>query len=287
MKYSPSPRPTFSEATHIPYSSVTRHLWGEEATGRVSDWIYASTDKVHQLVFGIAPQQGFVHSDEFRTIFAADELLTVLSGTMLLINPETGELHKASPGEGVFFRRDTWHHAVNYSNEPLRVLEYFSPPPSQGTSGSYAKKQTYLEKSVYTRDELIGNWPMKMAETRSKDTMRVIRDQDILWRLEPGDRPVLVGLYVTTENLTAGKISLLPGNKTALRQHGGDTTFYVLNGTLNIHVPENTGNKWFELNEKDGFHVPEGYEYEIHNISGESAGMYFGTAPEYFPRSTR
>lgn len=282
MKYSPSPRPTFSEATHIPYAAVTRHLWGEEATGRVSDWIYASTDKVHQLVFGIPPQKRFVHSQEFRTIFAADELLTVLSGVLILVNPQTGEVHKAQPGEGIFFRRDTWHHAVNYSNEPLRVLEYFSPPPSQGTSGSYAKKQAYLETSTYGQDELIGRWPMEAAAAKAFHTMQVIREPDVLWRLEPGDSPVLVGIYASTEHLTSGRICILPGNKTLRRKHGGDTTFLMYRGTVNIHVPDNEGTKWFEVHEKDGFHVPQGYEYEIHNISGENAELYFGTAPKYF-----
>ena len=78
-------------------------------------------------------------SDGTRTIFAADELYYVLSGVLIAINPETGEVHQAMPGEAVFFRRDTWHHAMSAGTEPLRVLEYFAPPPSQGTSGAYAR----------------------------------------------------------------------------------------------------------------------------------------------------
>ena len=53
MAYKSSPRPVFSGATHIPYSGVTRFLWGDEEAGFVDDWIYASTDKIHQLVFGL------------------------------------------------------------------------------------------------------------------------------------------------------------------------------------------------------------------------------------------
>ena len=51
MAYAPSPRPTFSEATPIPYASVTRHLWGDPEAGEVADLIYVSSDKIHQLVF--------------------------------------------------------------------------------------------------------------------------------------------------------------------------------------------------------------------------------------------
>jgi len=87
MKYAPSPRPTFSGPTPIPYDQVTRHLWGDEEAGEVADWIYVSSDKIHQLMFGLAPGGGFRHSEEFRTIFAADEVLYVLSGIMMIANP--------------------------------------------------------------------------------------------------------------------------------------------------------------------------------------------------------
>ena len=136
MSYKPSPRPTFHGPAHIPYDQVTRHLWGEDAAGEVADWIYVSSQNIHQLLFGLAPQKAFRHSEESRTIFAADEVLYVLSGVMIIANPEIGEVHKVLPGEAAFFRRDTWHHVFNHSSEPLRVLELFAPPPAQGASGA-------------------------------------------------------------------------------------------------------------------------------------------------------
>src|SRR4029077_5475753 len=71
--YRPSPRPTFDAAAAIPYAAVTRHVWGDAESGEVADWIYASTDRVHALVFGLAAGAWFRHSPEFRTIFGADE----------------------------------------------------------------------------------------------------------------------------------------------------------------------------------------------------------------------
>ena len=70
----------------------------------------------------------------------------------MLANPETGEIVRAEPGESVFFRRDTWHHGFSYGDEPLRVLEFFAPPPATGTSGAYAQTQPYLEVSTYADD---------------------------------------------------------------------------------------------------------------------------------------
>jgi len=55
MAYKSSPRPVFTGPTAIPYRSVTRHVWGDAEAGFVDDWIYISTDKIHQLVFGLPP----------------------------------------------------------------------------------------------------------------------------------------------------------------------------------------------------------------------------------------
>jgi mannose-6-phosphate isomerase-like protein (cupin superfamily) len=282
MAYSPSPRPTFDEPTHIPYAGITRHLWGDETAGNVSDWIYASTDKVHQLVFGLPPGGAFRHSDSARTIFAADEVLYVLSGVMVLTNPQTGEVHPVHPGEAAFFRRDTWHHAFNYSTEPLRVLEYFAPPPSQGTSGRYAQTQPNLTAPRYTRDDLLGRWPMERDAIQADFSIRVLRAADALWRLE-GAQEVLVGLWASTEHLTTGKIHLRPGQHTDLHVHGGDECLYVLEGTLNIHAPEKEGQRWFELQPRDGFYVPQGAPHAYYNMGDQPVTLFFGVSPHYLP----
>jgi quercetin dioxygenase-like cupin family protein len=281
MGYKPSPRPTFSEPTHIPYETATRHLWGDDEAGRVADWIYASTDKIHQLLFGLPPGGAFRHSDSARTIFAADEVLYVLSGLMVLCNPQTGEVHPVRAGEAAFFRRDTWHHAFNHSDEPLLVLEYFAPPPSQGTSGAYAQTKPNLTESRYTQDHLLGRWPMDRNQIRREDTIRVVREGDILWRMEDSRQQVLVGLLAATEHLTVGKILLRPGQRTDLQVHGGDECLYVLEGTPNIYTPEKDGQCWFELKPQDGFFVPEGAPHQYYNMSDKPATILFGVAPGY------
>jgi mannose-6-phosphate isomerase-like protein (cupin superfamily) len=282
MAYKPSPRPTFSGPACIPYSTVTRHLWGDRTSGEVSDWIYVSSDKIHQLVFGLAPGQCFRHSDDFRTIFAADEVFYVLSGTMALNNPETGEVHRVLPGEAVFFRRDTWHHAFSLGNEPLRVLEYFAPPPSQGTSGAYSRTKPNLTEPKYAQEEWMGRWPMTQLEAQRSFTMRVLREPDVLWRLEGQEQQVLVGILAATEYLTVGKIHLLPGQQTDVQAHGGDEGLYLLDGSLNMRLPENEGQRWFELKPGDGFYIPHGTPHQYYNFTERSASLIFGVAPDYF-----
>ncbi len=281
MGYASSPRPTFTGPAHIPYEAVTRHLWGDKVAGEVADWIYVSSDKIHQLVFGLPPGGAFRHSDAYRTIFAADEVLYVLSGVMVLSNPETGEVHRLLPGEAAFFRRDTWHHAFNHSTEPLRVLEIFAPPPAQGTSGAYARTKPNLAVSKYIQEEWLGNWPMALMEARRKFTIQIVREQDVLWGLEGQTQQVLVGLLASTEHLTVGKIQLLPGQKSDAQLHQGDESLYLLDGHLNVHIPENDGQRWFELKPGDGFYIPQGVPHQYYNISGQPVSFLFGVAPSY------
>jgi quercetin dioxygenase-like cupin family protein len=283
MSYTPSPRPTFTGPAHIPFAAVTRHLWGDDVAGEVADWIYVSSDKIHQLVFGLLPGAMFRHSEEYRTIFGADELLYVLSGSMMLANPETGEVQRAEAGEAIFFRRDTWHHALNCSAEPLRVLEYFAPPPSQGTSGAYARTRPYLTTPRYSQDAVLGRWPMCREEVTRGATLHVLRDADLLWRLEGKARLTPVGLYAATEHLTVGKVLLLPGQQSDPRMHGGDMSLYLLEGTLNVRLPEHQGPRWHELNPGDGFYIPQGEPYQLYNVSDKAVSLIFGVAPVYLP----
>jgi len=284
--YSPSPRPTFAGPAHIPYAAVTRHLWGDPEAGEVADWIYVSSDRIHQLVFGLAPGAAFRHSDEFRTIFAADEVLYVLGGTMVIANPETGEVHRVPTGQAVQFGRDTWHHAFSHGPEPLRVLELFAPPPSQGTSGAYARSRPNLTALRYVQDQWLGRWPAARAEALQGASMRVLRADDALWRLE-GEQDVLVGLWASTEQLTVGKVYLRPGQHTDAQAHGGDEGLYLLEGTLNVRIPDNDGQRWFELARRDGFYIPEGVAHQYYNMTDQLVEFIFGVAPAYLPDSAR
>ena len=285
-EYTPSPRPTFPGPAHIPYEAATRHLWGDQASGEVADWIYVSSDKIHHLVFGLPPGGGFRHSDAYRTVFAADEVLYVLSGTMVIANPETGEVHQVAVGDAVFFGPDTWHHAFNYGTEPLRVLEFFAPPPSQGTAGTYARTRPNLTAVTYTQDRWLGRWPAARVEARHQHTMQVLRAGEALWRLEGHDRPILVGILATTDRLTVGKVRVLPGQHSDAHVHGGDESLYLLEGSLHVRLPEHEGQSWFELKPADGFYIPQGVPHQYYNISDRPVDFIFGVAPHYAPDNT-
>ena len=283
MAYKASPRPTFTEPTHIPYENVARHLWGDETSGEVADWIYVSSAEIHQLVFGVPPGGFFRHSDQFRTIFAADEVLYVLSGLMILANPESGEVHRVEPGEAVFFRRDTWHHCFNHSDEPLRVLEFFAPPPFQGTSGAYAQTQSYLVDSIYTQDQWLEKWPVAQPEAKRSFTMKIVRDKDILWRLEDRNQSVLTGILASTEQLTVGRMDIRSGQHSDVQRHNGEESLYLVEGTLNIRLPDQGGQSWFEIHPGDGFYLPKNAAHQYYNMGEGLVRLLFAVAPSYLP----
>jgi quercetin dioxygenase-like cupin family protein len=272
-----SPRPAFDGPALIRRADVTRHIWGDPAAGEVFDWIYASTDKVHMIVFGLPPGAGFRHSEDYRTIFAADELLHVLQGVLVIADPETGEVQRAGAGESVFFRRDTWHHAFALGPEPLRVLELFAPPPAAGASSAYARAQPYLEVSRYADDTLLGDWPPAAPRAAR---LRVLRPDDVLYRRDLG---VLCGVLVSTEHLTVATLEIGPGEVAGVHAHGGDEVLMALAGTLWVRAWHDGGVHVFELEPEDVCYLPAGSRHEYRNAGGTAARAICGIAPRYLP----
>jgi quercetin dioxygenase-like cupin family protein len=274
MGYRPSPRPSFAAPTAIRGADAVRHVWGDEEAGLVDDRIYVSSQLIHGIVFALPPGGAFRHSDSFRTVFAADELLHVLQGILVLANPETGEVVRAEPGESIFFRRDTWHHGFAYGDEPLRVLEFFAPPPATGTSGAYARTRPYLEQSRYAVDGVVG----ALDDTRPEPgSLRVLRRVDAVWQL---DRGVLVGLLISTEHLTAGTLTVAAGQTSFEESHDGEELVYVTRGALQVDA----GGVEATLSPGDAFVIPAGTPHR-YAADGAVAEAVFGVAPRYTPRA--
>jgi quercetin dioxygenase-like cupin family protein len=275
--YRPSPRPTFDGPAHISRAAAVRHVWGDDRSGEVADWIYVSSGLIHALVFGLAPHGSFRHSRDHPTVFGADELLYVLEGVMAIANPETGEVQRLERGESVFFRRDTWHHAFAHGEGPLRVLELFAPPPSAGTSGAYARTRPYLDGGRYADDSLLGRLAPTPDGVRPS-TLRRVAQQDIVWRRDLG---VLVGLLVSTEHLTAGIVEVDPGQKAAAHAHGGDQVLYVTHGIMTVRIWHDDGVRVFEPQADDVCYIPGGCRHEYLNYGAVTTRAVFGVAPSY------
>lgn len=271
--YTPSPRPTYTAPTLIRRRDVTTHTWGDRETGFVADWIYASTDKLHCIVFGLAPGGSFRHSPAHRTVFGADEVLTVLTGTMVAVNPESGEVVQVPAGDSVVFGPGTWHHAHAHHGEPLRVLEFFAPPPSQGTSGAYAVTRPYVEQSRGTRDDLLG----AIRGPNPGPDFTVVRHADLSWRYEEG---LLVGIVASTPHLTVATIEIDPGVHGRPTEHGGDALLVGITGSVFVRTRFDGHTATVEVDPMDAVFLPQGTSYEILSFAGPASAV-LGVAPSY------
>jgi quercetin dioxygenase-like cupin family protein len=274
-EYAPSPRPSYDVPTLITGSTVTRHIWGDDQASEVADWIYVSSDRIHALVFGLPPGGSFRHSPDYRTVFGADEVLTVVRGRMILANPETGEVQLVETGASIAFGQDTWHHAFAHGEEELRVLELFAPPPASGASGLYSRTRPYLESNRYSDDSVLGGWPRPTTEVR---TLRPIRPDDIHYRLV-GD--ALVGILLSTEQLTVGNVSLSPGGVSARQQRGGDEVLFGQTGTLHVRAWYEDRTYVFEVNRDEACFLPRGSVHEYRNYGAATATAVIGVAPAF------
>ena len=178
---------------------------------------------------------------------------------------------RAEPGESVFFRRDTWHHGFSYGDDPLRVLEFFAPPPATGTSGAYAQTRPYLEESVYAGDGVVGKPRGRRPGTSS---MRVLRRADSVWRL---DRDVLVGLLVSTEHLTVGTVTVPAGHTSLVETHDGEELVYVTRGEVRVEAAGVEAT----LLPGDAFLVPSATPHRYGATGRAVAEAIFGVAPSF------
>ena len=261
MTYKPSPKPNFFTPTHIKYRSMDPYMWGDEEAGSVKDWIYVSNESLHQIIFGMDSGGNFKHSNQYRTIFGADELLYVLSGVLVINNPETGETQKINKGESVFFRKDTWHHGFNFSNEYLQVLEFFSPPPITGTSGAYGKKQKLLTNSIYNRNKELS---INNSFVNQK-SFQIIKEKDYIWSIDGPNQETLVGTLIKTEFLDVKMITLGAFKKSHIFKFNKNTSYLSLDDNLNVNLKNEKID--YNLQKKDGLYFPDLTEFTIENLN--------------------
>jgi mannose-6-phosphate isomerase-like protein (cupin superfamily) len=272
----------------VPYSKAVLRLWGDETSGQVPDWIYVCNTTIQQTMLSMPPGKCFRHSDRYRTFLGADELYYVLEGRLALANPETGEVHVAGQGEALWFQKDTWHHGFNCGTGEVRIIEYFAPPGPAGGSQVYARSKPLLplDQASYTQDEWLGRWPMAAEEAAAKFTQHVIARDNLLWRLEGTQQPMLVGIYFSTANLTVGCAQLLPGQASEPMKRGSDTVGFVLNGRLNLFFPGGgevgrSDGRWHEMHQSDGFYIPADWPFQYFNMTGETVNFLFAAGGSY------
>jgi quercetin dioxygenase-like cupin family protein len=269
----------FTEPTLVPYERTMKHVWGDDVSGQTTDWVYVSTEEVSQIVFGMPVGGHFGHSEEYKDVYDSDIVWRVLAGVLVVLNPETGEVHMARAGQALFFHGDIWHYGYSYGHEPVRVLEFSAPSAIQ--SVRHAVKKPPIERPIFARDELLGRWPEARSQAESDATVRLLTDDDMLWRLEGERGHVLVGHLISTRYLTVGQLHLLPGQQSDVLRHEGTKTLYVLDGTLHVQLPD--AESWLEARAQDGVYLPARTPHRVLNFGTGPCSALFQVVPSDIP----
>lgn len=272
-----TPRPVYDNPTMIPASDPTRHIWGDAESGFVLDRLYLSSEMLHVLEFTLPPGGEFSHSADNPTIFAADELLYVLDGTLLLRDPSTGETQRATAGEAIFFRRDTWHHGRAAGDEAVRILEFFSPTPATGASSAYAKAQPYLQHTeTIDASILASGWPADADKQRAEHRMTPVRESDLGWATRGA---LELGFFASTEHLSVFRCHLSAGSPSPPEQHPGEEFILLLSGTLIINTPTAPDANCLFLRPGDAAVLPAGTPHSYLSTGNEQAIWLTGVGP--------
>src|SRR5690625_4265186 len=275
-----TPRPTFPTAAVIRSNEAASHLWGDPASGFVSDRVYVSSDVLHVLRYELGPGRRFVHSPTNATVSAADVTYIVLEGTLWAADPEHGEVRPVRAGETLVFRRDTWHHVFNPGPEPVRVLEFFAPPPSRGTASTYAKQQPMLSEVHYDDLRWQGRWPEALAEREAAARLHVIGEEALRWRLLDDEARHVEGVAVDTENPTVPLGRITPGYLGAERIADDESLLFLEEGSLYVLLPEapEAQQAWYPLKPGDAVFLPAGTPYRLVDQDGVGGRYWIGNA---------
>lgn len=274
-----TPRPTFTGAAVLRRPAVAHHVWGDSGSGLVTDRVYVSSDTLHVLEFELGPGGGFRHSADNKTVFAADVTYSVLAGTLVIADPEHGEVQLVEAGEHVLFRRDTWHHGFNPGQDVVRVLECFAPPPSRGTASGYAVHQPMLAESRYRDERWDRRWPAAAGERAAVRRLHLLRDAEGIWGFA-GDRPThLRSCLVDTEHLSVHRGLVFPGHVEDPLPVDDESLLVVTEGELwaDVQDPQSGGFAANCLQAGDAAFLPAGSRLRVLVRSGRRASYLMGS----------
>ncbi len=88
-------------------------------------------------------------------------------------------------------------------------------------------------------------------------------------------------IFVSTEHLTAGRLTLLPGRHFEPRAYGGDLALYLCEGELFIRAGAEPAPMTCEVRPGDGFYLPAGVSVQFFNFGSQPCVFLFGVAPNY------
>ena len=272
---------SFKGPTVVRYKDAARFLWGDNKSGEVPDVIYGKNDVIGTVIFKLKPGGYFKSSDTWKSFYNQDRFYYVLKGEIAIQDPLSGEIAVAHVGEAVHWRGAKWHFGYNFTSDETVVLDWFAPQERPSNVSGDTKPKFQGEKAG--RLELLGKWPHALseakAEAESKGGLITARKQDALHFIHGDQRPIMESLFVSTKELTAGIVELIPAARSENRIHPSDKVIFVTAGKLHVYLPETYD--WFEMDEWDMLYLPARTPHQYWNNSGQLLSFAFMVVPNY------
>lgn len=262
------------------HAEVERYIWGDDESGHVIDWYYRNSDKLIVSMFSLAPGAKWTHSEMHKSFYDADEGYYILQGSLTFHNPISGEVYVVDQGETLHFRGHTWHYGYNFGREQVLIVAGFAPLPADLTDAEeLGRAATPLASPKGIREELLGEWPWNSEEAQRTRTIRHMTHRDWLHSIQGTESPIRVSLFLSTERLTMGMITIPPGITSDVEAHPGDEVVFAASGSGNVFLPESR--QIFDMHRLDATYIPENVPHRYINDSGETITLIFGVAPAY------
>lgn len=276
----------FDRPKVVTFAAAARSLWGAEASGQVVDVFYGRNARIGALAFRMKPGGFFRATHAEMSLFDQHRYYFVVEGELAVQDPQSGEVQLARAGEAIHWRGAKGHCAYNFTAAETVVIDWYAPqerPPHMAEVADDGARPASGGAYRPGRAELLGRWPEALQRTRreveEKGGITRITRAEALQFIHGERHPVLESIYVSTRELTAGVVELMPGARSEDRAHPGDKVIFNLAGRLHVYLPKCSG--LFELGPLDVLYLPGDTPHQYLNNGAEPLRFAFLVVPDY------
>lgn len=275
----------FDRAQLVRAGDASRFLWGDETSGQVADIIYGRNSAISALVFKLKPGAFFRSSDTWKSYFDQNRYYYVVKGELTIQDPSSGEVAVARVGEVIHWKGAKWHFGYNFTSDETIVLDWYAPQerPPHIPEVVFAETKPKFELEQAGRLDLVGKWPAELAASREKAQREggviTITPADALHFIYGTKHPVRESVYVSSNDMTAGVVDIVPGAQSENRSHPGHKVIFNLEGQLHVYLPNSF--EWFELNRWDVLYIPPNTPHQYWNYTADAVKFAFMVVPTY------
>jgi mannose-6-phosphate isomerase-like protein (cupin superfamily) len=250
---------------YVPVAAAAGHGWDDQFGGHTDDWVYADDEAACQIAFALGPGGFFRHANGGHDVWDRDVVWRIVEGTLVVGDPVAGGVVRVTAGDWLRFPGTVWLDGVNAGLGPVHAVEFTAPTRRATPSRSWRELPTepaYRSNASGTTDPVA--------------SCAVVTVRDLDWRIDEGEPPLVRGSVPNTRHLTAGELTLVPGQRSGEFAHGDAcATFYVVAGRALLRSEVTA----LDLGPRDGARLAVGVPYRLENAGDEPTTVLFQLVP--------